>query len=60
MLQHLYVNYTKISASELLLNDAAMNTDYDANLPIINLFEQIDTAVDFAAAGGHPTPPNKY
>ena len=52
ILQHLYTNYAKIPASELLLNDKAMKTDYDANLPIKNLFEQIDTAVEFAAAGG--------
>ena len=54
MLQHLYTNYAKISASELLLKDAAMKADHDANLPIENLFEQIDTAVEFAAAGGAP------
>ena len=33
MLQQLYTNYAKISASELLLNDAVMKTYYDANLP---------------------------
>ena len=59
MLQHLYTNYAKISASELLLNDTAMKTDYDANLPIENLFEQIDTAVEFAAAGGAPYTPEQ-
>ena len=57
MLQHLYTNYAKITASELLLNDAAMKTDYDANLPIENLFEQIDTAVEFAAAAWAPYTP---
>ena len=55
MLQHLYTNYAKISAVELLLNGAAMKTDYDANLPIENLFDQIDTAVEFAAEGGGGT-----
>ena len=54
MLRHLYDNYTKISAAELALNDDAMKKDYDANLPIKSLFDQIDTAVEYAAAGGAP------
>ena len=55
MFQHLYSNNAKMTTSELLLNDAAMKTDYDANLPI----EKIDTAVGFSAAGGSSLHPRK-
>ena len=48
-----------MTASELLLNDEAMKTDYGANLPIENLFEQMNTAVEFAATGGTPYTPGK-
>ena len=44
----------KNNPSKLALNDVAVKQDYDANLPIENLFNQIDTAVEYAAAGGTP------
>ena len=36
-----------------------MTTDYDTNLSIKNLFEQIDNAVEFATVGGAPYTPEK-
>jgi hypothetical protein len=56
MMAHLYTHYAKISPSDLTLNDAAMKKPYDPNLPIENLFEQINDAVEYAAAGKHHTP----
>lgn len=54
MMAHLYTHYAKISPSDLTLNDAAMKKPYDPNLPIENLFEQINDAVEYAAAGKTP------
>ena len=59
MLRHLYDNYAKISSAELALNDDAMKKQYDANFPIESLFDQIDTAVEYAAAGGAPYTPEQ-
>jgi hypothetical protein len=54
LLQHLYTEYARISASDLLANDVKFKTPYDPNLPIESLFEQIEDAVDYAAAGNTP------
>ena len=54
MIAHLYLHYAKISPSDLTLNDSAMKKPYDPNLPIENLFEQINDAVEYAAAGKTP------
>ena len=54
MLTHLYTNYVKISPFDIQKNDQAMKIPYDPNLPIESLFEQIDAAVEFAAAGSNP------
>ena len=54
MIAHLYLHYAKISPTDLSLNDQAMKKPYDPNLPIENLFEQINDAVEFAAAGKTP------
>ena len=54
MIAHLYLHYAKISPSDLTLNDTAMKKAYDPNLPIENLFEQINDAVEYAAAGKTP------
>ena len=59
MLQHLCANYDKITALKLLLYYAAMKTDYDANLSIDNLFEQIDTAVEYTATELEPYTPKQ-
>ena len=57
MMAHLYLHYAKITPNDLLLNDKAMKTPYDPNLPIENLFEQITDAVEFASAGKTPYTP---
>jgi hypothetical protein len=57
ILDHLYSIYANISASDLLANDAQMKTDYDVNHPIELFYDQIEDAVDFAAAGDCPYTP---
>ena len=57
MLRHLHDNYIKISPVELVLNDDAMKTYYDANFSIKSVFDQSDTVVEYAAAGGTPYTP---
>ena len=54
MMAHLYLHYAKISPSDLTLNNKAMKKAYDPNQPIENLFEQINDAVEYAAAGKNP------
>ena len=44
----------KITPTELALNDVAMKQDYNDRLPIDNIFNQINTAVKYAGAGGTP------
>ena len=36
-----------------------MKTDYDSNLPIETLFEQIDSASKYTSAGGAPYTPEQ-
>ena len=45
ILRHLYTQYANITAADLAANDTAMKNPYDVNLPIENLFKQIQTAV---------------
>ena len=59
LLTHLITTYGKISGNDLRLNDAAMNTAYDVNLPIEVLFDQIEDGLDFADAGNHPKTPEQ-
>ena len=54
MIAHLYLHYAKISPTDLSLNDKAMKKPYDPNQPIENLFEQINDAVEYAAAAKNP------
>jgi hypothetical protein len=57
LLDHLYAQYARISAADLQDNDVALKTAYDPNLPIETLFDQVENAVDFAAAGNTPYSP---
>ena len=50
MLNNLYSTYDNISPSDLLDNDARLCTPYGANHPIENLTDQIENAVEYAAA----------
>ena len=54
MLVHLYLAYAKISDGDLEDNDKRMRADYDVNQPMEVLIEQIDDAVDIAAADKNP------
>jgi hypothetical protein len=54
ILTHLYDQYVRISAADLQDNDDSFKTAYDPNLPIETLFDQVENAVDFAAAGNTP------
>ena len=54
MIVHLYLHYTKKNPTDLALNDIAMKKSYNPNLPIDNLFEQVNDAVEYAAAGNTP------
>jgi hypothetical protein len=57
ILDHLYNQYARISAADLQNNDVSFKSAYDPNLPIESLFDQIENAVDFAAAGNTPYSP---
>ena len=59
ILDHLYSQYARISAADLQDNDVALKTAYDPNLPIKTLFDQVENAVDFAAAGNTPYSPKQ-
>jgi ribosomal protein S17E len=50
ILEHLYQTYGKISPADLADNDAKMKTAYDPSQPIEALFDQIEEALDLAAA----------
>jgi hypothetical protein len=59
LLDHLYRQYAQISAADLQDNDASLKASYDPNLPIETLFDQVEDAVDFAAAGLTPYTPEQ-
>jgi hypothetical protein len=59
MLTHLYTAYAKISAGDLDDNDAKMKADWDPNQPIEVLIDQIDDAIDMAAAANNPYTPEQ-
>jgi hypothetical protein len=54
LLTHLLTYYTMISPAELTQNYKRLNTPYDPNHPIENLFQHIQDARAFAVAGGQP------
>ena len=54
ILDHLYVTYANISPADLQRNDARLRYPYDVNHPVENLFDQVETAVEYAAAGDTP------
>jgi hypothetical protein len=59
ILDHLYAQYARISASDLQDNDVTFKTPYDPNLPIETLFDQIENGIDYAAAGLSPYSPEQ-
>jgi hypothetical protein len=54
LLTHLLTYYAVIAPTELTQNYKRLNTPYDPNQPIENLFQQIQDARAFAVAGGNP------
>ena len=58
ILDHLYLQYARISTSDLQDNDVIFKRPYDANLPVETLFDQIENGVDYAAAGLSPYTPH--
>jgi hypothetical protein len=50
ILEHLYLTYGHISPADLADNDATMKSAYDPSQPIEVLFDQIEEALDLAAA----------
>ena len=59
MLNHLYTSYGKMTPQDLQLLDSEMKTPYDPQLPIENLYEQIENAKDVAEAAGAPYADNQ-
>jgi hypothetical protein len=53
-LSHLLTYYAMIAPTELTQNYECLNTPYDSNQPIENLFQHIQDAQAFLVAGGQP------
>jgi rubrerythrin len=54
---HLYTNYAKITPADLDGNNRTMKQLCDVNQPIEVLYQQIEDAIEFAAAGQTPYSP---
>ena len=54
LLDHLYATYTNISSADMQRNHARLQSPCDANHLIENLFDQVENAVEYAAAGDTP------
>jgi hypothetical protein len=59
ILAHLYTNYAKITTADLEANDRAMKQPCDVNQPIEVMYQQIEDAIEFAAAGQTPYSPEQ-
>ena len=59
LLAHLYATYSNILPTDLQANDAKLRAPYDANHPVENLFDQVENAVKYAAAGNTPYYPEQ-
>ena len=59
ILNHLYTSYGKMTPQDLQLIDSEMKASYDPQLPIENLYKQIENAKDVAEAGGAPYADNQ-
>ena len=54
IIQHLYDNYANITEQDLNHNDDRLKTPYDAGTPFETLIDQVEDAIEFAAAGKTP------
>jgi hypothetical protein len=59
ILTHLYTTYCVITPINIEDNDTKMRAAFDPTLPIELLFDQIETAVEFADAGNRPYNPDQ-
>ena len=59
LLDHLYAQYARITATHIRANDVTFKTPYDPNMPIETLFDQIENSIDYAAAGLTPYTPEQ-
>jgi hypothetical protein len=59
LLAHLYTNYAKITPADLDANDRNMKQPCDVNQPIKVMYQQIEEAIEFAAAGQAPYSPEQ-
>ena len=50
LLAHLYAVYANILPADLQTNDVKLHAPYNANHPVKNLFDQVENAVEYAAA----------
>jgi hypothetical protein len=57
LLDHLYAAFADISSTALLDKDTRLKASYNANLPIETMFDQVENAVEFDAAGNSPYTP---
>ena len=57
IINHLYSEYARISVADLQNNDVVLKTAYDPNQPIESLFDQVENALDYAAARNTPYSP---
>ena len=57
ILNNLYSEYARISAADLQNKDVALKTAYDPNQRIESLFDQVENALNYAAAGNTPYSP---
>ena len=57
ILDHMYATYANISSSDLQDNDAKLRAPYDAKFPIEALIDQVEGAIEYAAAGNTPYTP---
>ena len=57
IMDHLYATYANISSAYLQDNNAKLCASYDANFPIEALIDQVEGAVEYAAAGNTPYTP---
>ena len=54
ILDHLYLHYGRLTPQDLQVVDSQMKTSYNPHEPIENLYEQIEKAVEVAAAAQAP------
>ena len=54
LLAHMFATYAKVSVINLQANDAKLRAPYNVNNPSENIFDQVENAIKYAAAGNTP------